>query len=143
MFGVLEQHEVLPGTTFEEIVMGLFRKKPVVVTAFQWFKNGDHPNDYDSPLPSFQNGRLSSVPAEHRREHNWEGEVVRYFRRPDVAGDSICSECMLPFNVHGWIDTLEDGHRVCPGDWIITGVAGERYPCKPGIFNATYEPVGE
>ena len=28
-----------------------------------------------------------------------------------------------------------------PGDWIITGVKGERYPCKPDIFEATYEPV--
>lgn len=39
-----------------------------------------------------------------------------------------------------WIDTLE-GHIVCPGDWIITGVKGERYPCKPDIFKMTYEPV--
>jgi hypothetical protein len=30
---------------------------------------------------------------------------------------------------------------VCPGDWIITGVKGERYPVKPDIFAATYEPV--
>ena len=41
---------------------------------------------------------------------------------------------------HGWIDTLEAGHNVCPGDWIITGVKGERYPCKPDIFEQTYEP---
>ena len=40
---------------------------------------------------------------------------------------------------HGWIDTLEGGHTVCIGDWIITGVKGEQYPCKPDIFNATYE----
>lgn len=40
---------------------------------------------------------------------------------------------------HGWIDTLEGGHIVCPGDWIITGVNGERYPCKPDIFAKTYE----
>ena len=33
------------------------------------------------------------------------------------------------------------GNVVCPGDWIITGVAGERYPCKPAIFAATYEAV--
>lgn len=42
---------------------------------------------------------------------------------------------------HGWIDTPEGGHTVCPGDWIITGVVGERYPCKPDIFEATYEEV--
>jgi len=33
----------------------------------------------------------------------------------------------------------EGGHIVTPGDWIITGVAGEHYPCKPDIFELTYE----
>jgi hypothetical protein len=42
---------------------------------------------------------------------------------------------------HGWIDTLEGGHKVCVGDFIITGVEGERYPCKPAIFLKTYEEV--
>ena len=37
--------------------------------------------------------------------------------------------------------TLEGQHRVSPGDWIIKGVKGEFYPCKPDIFEATYEPV--
>ncbi len=41
----------------------------------------------------------------------------------------------------GWIETLEGGHVVTPGDWIITGVKGERYPCKPDIFEQTYEPA--
>jgi hypothetical protein len=41
----------------------------------------------------------------------------------------------------GWIHTLEGGHSVTPGDWIITGVKGEHYPCKPDIFEATYEKV--
>ena len=44
--------------------------------------------------------------------------------------------------LHGWIATLEGGHIVCPGDWIITGVKGEMYPCKPDIFEATYEEGG-
>ena len=39
----------------------------------------------------------------------------------------------------GWIETLEGGHYVTPGDWIITGIKGEHYPCKPDIFEATYE----
>jgi hypothetical protein len=39
---------------------------------------------------------------------------------------------------YGWIITLEGGHIVTPGDWIITGVKGEQYPCKPDIFSATY-----
>ena len=42
-----------------------------------------------------------------------------------------------------WIETLEGGHIVTPGDWIITGVKGEHYPCKPDIFEMTYEPVNE
>lgn len=41
------------------------------------------------------------------------------------------------------IPTLEGDHRARPGDWIITGVAGERYPCKPEIFAATYDPVDD
>ncbi len=38
-----------------------------------------------------------------------------------------------------WIQTLEGAHIVSEGDWIITGVKGEHYPCKPDIFDATYE----
>ena len=41
----------------------------------------------------------------------------------------------------GLIPTLEGPHLVSPGDWIITGVKGERYPCKPDIFELTYEPI--
>jgi hypothetical protein len=100
--------------------MPVFRKKPVVVTAHQWFQNGDHPED---------------GPADR------EGKVVRYFRRPEpeYAGDNIHGSCGDPWNDHGWIDTLEGGHTVCPGDWIIRGVKGEFYPCKPDIFAETYE----
>jgi len=54
-----------------------------------------------------------------------------------------CKKCGLMLSRHGWIDTLEGGHIACPGDWIITGVKGERYPCKPDIFEATHEPVEE
>ena len=38
------------------------------------------------------------------------------------------------------IATLEGGHWVDLGDWVIKGVQGEFYPCKPDIFEATYEP---
>ena len=44
-------------------------------------------------------------------------------------------------NACGWIETLEGGHIVEEGDWIIRGVAGEFYPCKPDIFEQTYEEV--
>lgn len=39
------------------------------------------------------------------------------------------------------IPTLEGDHTASAGDWIIKGVAGEFYPCKPDIFDATYEAV--
>lgn len=41
------------------------------------------------------------------------------------------------------IETLEGQMTAKVGDWIILGVAGELYPCKPDIFAATYEPVEE
>jgi len=41
------------------------------------------------------------------------------------------------------IRTLEGVMVASEGDWIICGVKGEFYPCKPDIFAATYEPVGE
>ena len=41
------------------------------------------------------------------------------------------------------IKTLEGVMRANPGDWIITGVHGEQYPCKPDIFEEIYEPVEE
>lgn len=40
-----------------------------------------------------------------------------------------------------YIETLEGDMAVSPGDWVITGVAGEKYPCKDSIFQATYEPA--
>jgi hypothetical protein len=80
--------------------MAKFRKKPVVIEASQWFKDGDHPAVIRKTAP----GR-----------HADEG---------------------IP-----WVPTLEGGHVVTPGDWIITGIQGEHYPCKPDIFAATYEPV--
>jgi hypothetical protein len=39
------------------------------------------------------------------------------------------------------IHTLEGDMIASPGDWIITGVHGEKYPCKPDIFEKTYEKV--
>lgn len=42
-----------------------------------------------------------------------------------------------------WIATLEGSMKADPGDWVIRGIKGELYPCKPDIFEATYEVVGE
>lgn len=113
--------------------MSLYRKKPVVVTAHRWFRNGDHPDDFSDRDNG--DGRMTR-----------EGVVVRYFRVPAAPGSGehgtdACRKCGRTMHDHGWIDTLEGGHTVCPGDWIITGIKGERYPCKPDIFGATYEPA--
>lgn len=40
-----------------------------------------------------------------------------------------------------FVSTLEGDMYFGPGDWIIKGVKGEFYPCKPDIFEQTYEPV--
>lgn len=40
-----------------------------------------------------------------------------------------------------WVQTLEGPLVVSDGDWIITGVKGEHYPCKPDIFPMIYEQV--
>lgn len=111
-----------------------FRKKSIVIEATQWFKNGDHPEDACAPIqPSVGDTEIFMS----------EGKVVRYFRHPQVSGESKCPHCCVRFHEHGWIDTLEGGHTVCPGDWIITGIKGERYPCKPDIFEATYDLVDD
>ena len=110
-----------------------YRKKPVVIEATQWRMNGDHPQDdvaliYPSPdSPTNFEPFLS------------EGKVVRYYRHPNDNPQRECEKCGHIMHSHGWIDTLEGGHIVCPGDWIITGVKGEHYPCKPDIFEMTYE----
>lgn len=41
------------------------------------------------------------------------------------------------------IETLEGKLYATPGDWIIRGVKGEYYPCKPDIFEQTYESAPE
>lgn len=40
-----------------------------------------------------------------------------------------------------YIETLEGYHLARKGDWIIKGVHGEFYPCKPDVFVKTYEPA--
>lgn len=52
----------------------------------------------------------------------------------DVMGVLVAEQ---PFNIR----TLEGSHIASVGDWIIRGVKGEHYPCKPDIFEATYQAV--
>lgn len=61
-------------------------------------------------------------------------EAVQWFKHgdhPAVLAEPAC-------NTAGYIDTPEGRLSVEAGDWIITGVAGENYPCKPDIFERLY-----
>lgn len=40
-----------------------------------------------------------------------------------------------------WVQTLEGPLAVSAGDWIIRGIKGEFYPCKPDVFEGSYEPA--
>jgi hypothetical protein len=62
------------------------------------------------------------------------GEVAEFVADSD-AGYDRRSETSV------WIRTLEGEMRADTGDWVIRGVAREVYPCKPHIFEATYELV--
>lgn len=104
--------------------MAKYTKKSIVVDASRWFQNGDHPED------------------EYTRGTVDEGKIVRRYRNPDMVGMNRCDICGYFYHDHGWLDTLEGGFTVCPGDWIITGIKGEMYPCKSDIFNLTYDKEG-
>ena len=66
-------------------------------------------------------------------------EAEQWFPNKDIDGVCYCNESPSPHNPH--IHTLEGPHLISVGDYIITGVKGERYPCKPDIFLLTYEPA--
>lgn len=100
--------------------MAKFRKKPVVIEAFQMT----------------QARRMDNREWPHWLNEAWnkrEGEPGALFRQDPAAPypDTLC------------IHTLEGIHIISWGDWIIRGVKGELYPCKPDIFEATYERVEE
>lgn len=107
-----------------------YRKLPVEIEATQWFKRGDHPQDGGE---CFESGEFKGLLLE--------GKIVRDFCHPTVPGTNGCRYCDKKMNDHGWIDTREGGHIVCPGDFVITGVKGEHYPCKPDIFALSYEVI--
>lgn len=94
----------------------------------QWFKNGDHPKDYSRTHEGFDAGVWRDFPPEERKSRGWEGDVVRYFRRPDVPGSTTCESCGKTMHEHGWLDTGDEGQTVCPGDWVVTD--GSRYHVK-------------
>jgi hypothetical protein len=96
--------------------MSQFRKKPVVIEAMQWM------GDNLSAIIEFTDGYKPTVDSVHvgRKWEDYEG-LVR------MQGLKI--------------KTLEGWLNASIGDWIIRGVKGELYPCKPDIFEATYEPA--
>ena len=65
-------------------------------------------------------------------------EATQWFKMGDHPA---VLESMGNWGPYPYIDTLEGPMLVAEGDWIITGVKGEFYPCKPDIFEMTYEPV--
>lgn len=96
-----------------------FRKKPVVIEAMQWVGTAGGA----IPIIAWVLNRGATA-----RHHDAEPGISR-------GGFSMTIPEFLA------IDTLEGTMKAFPGDWIIRGVKGEFYPCKPEIFAATYEAV--
>ncbi len=96
--------------------MAKFRKKPVVIEAFQMTMARRWDN---SEWPEWLHAAWQMEP----------GVVGAVWPKPEDARDILL------------ISTLEGGLDVQWNDWIIQGVQGELYPCKPDIFEATYEFV--
>lgn len=92
-----------------------YRKKPVVIEAIQY----DGENLWD----------VFAFTGAHPRWQEWFASWEEYERH--------VGEDRLAFKIF----TLEGTMEALPGDWIIRGVSGEHYPCKPEIFAATYEAV--
>jgi len=70
-------------------------------------------------------------------------EAMQFTGHNDIAMLRFCPMARDPIDCRAnlIIQTLEGEMLVTVGDWIIRGVKGEFYPCKPDIFEATYEPV--
>ena len=64
---------------------------------------------------------------------------MKSFRKRPVVIQAYRHEGNEPLIIH----TLEGDMKAMPGDWVITGVKGEQYPCKPDIFEATYIPEND
>lgn len=100
---------------------GKYRKKPVVIDAAQW--TGDNTSEV-----------IDWILATGARVARWHEEIPAI--EPDENGKGRDRD---PEHIE--IDTLEGTMRAELGDWVIRGVMGEHYPCKPDIFEATYEAV--
>lgn len=100
--------------------MAKYRKKPVVIEAVQ-VTNADYNGKTWDGCP------FSGLPK-------WLTEAIDAERIvPGTPGNTDYAEW--------FIETSEGTMKASPGDYIIQGVQGELYPCKPDIFEATYEPA--
>lgn len=69
-------------------------------------------------------------------------EAIQNQHNPDEVATFFGQDTHFGYNDGVWaIITLEGTMEAQPGDWIIKGIKGEFYPCKPAIFEATYEEV--
>lgn len=69
-------------------------------------------------------------------------DAIQYTRESSEACVRFCGKQFVGFVENELIiETLEGNHRASFGDYIIKGVKGEIYPCKPDIFEMTYEEV--
>ena len=114
-----------------------FVKKPVVIEAVRW-------RGYTSNL-GFTNespDQPTEITAANMHGIRW-GQLPDWLPRPMLTiADSPAGPLIGEIIRNGdclEIGTLEGVMRAQPGDWIIRGVKGEIYPCKPDIFAATYE----
>ena len=104
--------------------MPKFRKKPVVIEARQLAGNAD---EWLSVYQWIETNTLGSF-----------GPLAVIEGRVPYPASGVSID---PRDGRLIISTLEGLHCADPGDWIIRGVQGEFYPCKPDIFDATYEPA--
>jgi len=101
-----------------------YRKKPIVIEAFQMtLYTRWHKDDW----PMWLNDAWNMEPSE--------GAVWVDDSKPNAKGQQSANELFC--------GTLEGVCSIALGDYIIRGVKGEIYPCKPDIFEATYDPIKE
>ncbi len=89
------------------------------------------------------------VEAEIYRDGMEDGFICQAYEKWDRSectfscgnGKDYRDECKSKARAVPYIKTLEGKHEISKGDYIIIGVKGERYPCKPDIFEMTYEKV--
>jgi hypothetical protein len=92
---------------------------------------------------------MGQAKAQQWKEFRKKPVVIKALQfQPDVLPwpEGVENDAGSPtgFSIGGRADTLEQtsrSHEVTPGDWIIIGIAGERYACKDSIFVKTYDPV--